>query len=160
MKENTIFDVLIVVIKYGMPIFGTVVGIFLGKWLEEKNENKKLKREIYLQANRALKRYSDVYMTICAFPNEKDGVGKLDRETILLEEVKADLEIYGNDKALDAFDKALKLAVECGKEALSKSTQGQILTDSKKDISKYSAFLDVQDKWNQVARADLGVSTK
>lgn len=160
MKENTIYDFLISLIKYGMPILGTVVGIFLGKWLEERNENKKLKREIYLQANRALKRYSDFYMTLGAFPNDSDRINKLDHESTLLEEAKADLEMYGSDKVFDAFASALKLAVDCGQEALSKSTNGQVLTDPKKDLSKYNDFLGAQDKWNQAVRVDLGIIAK
>ncbi len=160
MKESTIFDVLIALVKYGMPIAGTVAGIFLGKWLEEKNENKKLKREIYLQANRALKRYSDFYMTLGAFPNDNDRVNKLDHESTLLEEAKADLEMYSSDKIFGAFACVLKLAVDCGKEALSKSTNGKVLTDPKKDLSKYNEFLDAQDKWNRAARADLGIIAK
>ena len=140
-----------------MPIVGTVVGIFLGKWLEGRNENKKLKREIYLQANRALKRYSSFYMTLGAFPSDNERVNKLDQESMLLEEAKADLEMYGNDKAFNAFADALEVAVACGQEALSKSTKGQILTNPKKDLSKYNDFLDVQEKWNHAARVDLGI---
>ena len=160
MPANSIPDVLIAFVKYGMPIVGTVVGIFLGKWLEVKNENKKLKREIYLQANRALKRYSDFYMTLGAFPNNDERVNKLDHESTLLEEAKADLEMYGSDKAFDFFANALELAVACGQEALSKSTKGQVLTSPQKDLSKYNEFLDAQDKWNQAARADLGIIAK
>lgn len=107
MEEKTIFNVLIVVIKYGFPVVGTLGGtlggIFLGKWLEERNENKKLKREIYLQANRALKRYSSFYMTLGAFPNDNERVNKLDHESTLLEEAKADLEMYSSDKVFHAF---------------------------------------------------------
>lgn len=160
MKETTIFDVLISLVKYGMPIVGTVAGVFLGKWLEEKNENKKLKREIYLQANRALKRYSDFYMTLGAFPNDNERVSKLDHESLLLEEAKADLEMYGSDKASDTFADALKLAVACGQEALSKSTNGQVLTNPQKDLSKYKDFLIAQDKWNKTARINLGIIAK
>ena len=143
-----------------MPIVGTITGIFFGKWLEGKNENKKLKREIYLQANRTLKRYSNFYMTLCAFLNNNDRVNKLDHETMLLEEAKADLEIYGSDKAFNTFAIALKLAVMCGHEALSKSLKGQVLTDPRKDLSKYNDFLDAQDKWNRAVRADLGIVAK
>ena len=76
-----------------MPITVTVVGIFFGKWLEVRNENKKLKRKIYLQANRALKRYSDFYMTMGVFPNDNERVDKPDHESALLEEANKNKDV-------------------------------------------------------------------
>lgn len=157
MNNNSVtnlYDVLKNLIQYGMPVFGTIIGIFLGKWWEGKNENKKLKREVYLKANRALKRYSNFYMTICAYPDDKKSV-QLTQEGTLLEEVRADLEIFGSNEACNVFANVLQLAVACGREALQKSNKGEALKDPARDISKYSEYLVSLQKWNNTARKDL-----
>lgn len=157
-SSTSIYDVLnnfIQLSQHSLPIIGTLGGILVGKWIEQKNESKKLTRDIYLNANRALKRYSHAYMDICAYPNIEGLVERLNREIDLLEEARADLEVFGTDEACTSFSKVLNLTVKCGREALAHDKQGRPLKDPQKDIPSYKEYLNSLPEWNRVVRKDL-----
>jgi len=151
----TIYDVLIILIQCGMPVVGIVIGIFLGKWIEQRNENKKLKREIYLEANRALVRYRDVYLLVSNYTVD-ENIKRLHEQQMLLENAKSDLEIFGSDKSVELYVQCLESIVLAGQEVLSKKQNGETITNPKK-IDSYKTFLTKWSEWNNIVRKDLGL---
>lgn len=164
MRNNitTIYDILKTLIQYGLPIVGVVVGIFLGKWIEKRHDNDKLKREIYLEANRALSRYKDTYLaTSLNFNNE--NMQRLHEQQMLTEAAKADLEIIGSDKVVESYSDCLKFIVQRGKDVLSETQKGKTAVSIGTNINKghfYDDFLKSWHKWNNIVREDLKIVKK
>ncbi|MCK5084802.1 MAG: hypothetical protein KAQ64_04060 [Candidatus Pacebacteria bacterium] len=134
----------------------TIYDVLIGKWIEKRNENKKLKREIYFEANRALSRYKDIYITT-PFDFSKN-MSRLHEQQMLLEAAKADLEIIGSDEAVDSYVNCLKLMKDIGEEVSNKKQEGEANTTINiKELSSYNDFLDSWRKWNNIVRKDLGI---
>ncbi len=141
-----------------MPVIGAVIGIFVGKWIGQRNENKKLKRQVYLKANQALNRYKDIYMV--APLNLQENMQRLHEQQMLLETAKADLEIFGSDQAVALYGKCLEFTVRCGSEALERIQKGQIPTNLSRDLPSQKDFLESWANWNKVVRKDLNLIRK
>lgn len=159
---TTLYDVLISLIQYGMPVAGTIIGIFLGKWIEERNENKKMKREVYFEANRALSRYKDIFLVTALNFNDENRQ-RFHEQQMLTEAAKADLEILGSDKAVALYSDCLKHIEQAGKDILSKKQSGEtsvIIASNIKTIPSYKNFLNLWRKWNDIVRKDLKIVKK
>lgn len=166
---TTIYDVfinLINLIQDIMPAVIAIISILIGKWIEKRNENEKLKREIYFEANRVLSRYKDIYWM---FPlnedNEKDNKNiQLQRwlyeQQMLSRDAKSDLEIIGSDEAVKLYIDCLDCIYKKGKEILSKKQEGEISTNianNTKETLSYKNFLNLWCKWNNIIRKDLKI---
>jgi hypothetical protein len=157
MQQTNIFDVFIIFIQYGflygMPVIGTIFGVFVGKWIEGRNKTADLKREIYLAANVALGRYSNFYITTGAYPKLMSE--KMHEETMLLEEAKSNLEIYGSDPVYNAFSETLNLAVKCGQEALDKSQKGLMLIHPDEELLMFNEYSQKHGSLINLIRKEL-----
>jgi hypothetical protein len=159
---TTIYDVfinLINLIQDIMPAVIAIAGILIGKWMEKRNENEKLKREIYLEANRALSRYRDIYLATALNISDKN-IQRLHEQQMLIGAAKADLEILGSDKAVKLYSDCLKFIDQIKEEMLSKKQKGETsinIANNIKEIPSYKNFFNSWCKWNDINRKDLGI---
>jgi hypothetical protein len=145
-----------------MPVVSVVIGIFLGKWIEKRHENDKLKREIYLEANRSLSKYKDIYSATALNLNE-ENMQRLHEQQMLTESAKADLEIIGSDKAVELYVSCLECIRQAGeniiKEKQKEKTSVEIASNITRNAS-YKNLLNSWREWNHIVRKDLKIVKK
>lgn len=149
--------IFIVLIQYGMPVIGVLAGIFLGKWIEQINERKNLKKQVYFDANRALYKYRDTD-AMCALNLCDDSFNKLHEQQMLIESAKADLEILASDEAVEAYVNCLDNIQKMGVEILEKRKRGVSVIDIANKVDEeylHKKFLVNLKKWNDIVRKNL-----
>jgi len=152
-NPRNIYDVLYTLVIVGVPVIATIVGIFLGKWLERKEKRHDRKISAYVNVEKVLSKWMNDVASLSenAFLKNADEL----TEAISL------LVLIGSLKAIDALRDVKQAILSVQKEIREKKARREI--DTSKGLEQFEnwkKFVDARCGWLNLIREEIGTERK
>ena len=151
--SRNLYDVLHTLVIVGVPVIATIVGIWLGKWIERREKRIDRKVFAYVNAEKVPSKWMKEVTSL-----SDDAFFKIADE---LENVKAFIVLAGSNKAIIAFSDVQKAIFDLEDE-ISEEKRADEIDPSKgiKQFTNYSKFMDVKNRWINIVRKEVGTKEK
>ncbi len=152
-SPRNIYDVLYTLVIVGAPVIATIVGIWLGKWLERREKRIDRKVFAYVNAEKVLSKWMKEVTSL-----SDNALFKMADE---LEEAKAFIVLAGSYKAITALSDVQQTILDVEDEISRKKTGGNIdPSKGVKQFTNYSKFMDAKNRWINMVRKEIGTKEK